>query len=371
MLGIMLRLGPRNCEAGLEGRREALVGSSGAPVMPFAAAVMAAMLPAAVELMLFRRVTRCAGLMEPTDSECECGRGLGREPAMLLECRCWLVGRIAMVSCKGQDGQRTIEAGQEGFKGTACLVDGHGAVGQFSTLGVLCSSGQARRLHGCRTKKNNTHRPGDRRLLTSGNVVWVEPSRSGLLWRLYRAAGDWREEWAGWRLAGGFAVHKNMWNVCGPLSDIVLHAGRTVSHAQGLGRAARLSRRGRHTGETRRCSESVRWGAGEMPGGQVGAGGQAGIFIADECTPCLVLVVSGGYGSGGVIGRLVNGQVFEREGERRGIFCSACSVVSVAEELGSGQARAGCYYGRCVCAAATARNATSIPRAPVGRGGLP
>ena len=94
-------LGPRNCEAGFEGRRSplAVVPSSGAPVMPLAAAAMAATLLAAVELMLFLRVTRCAGFIEPTERECECGRDLGSEPAIMFpECRCWLAGRTAIGS---------------------------------------------------------------------------------------------------------------------------------------------------------------------------------------------------------------------------------------------------------------------------------
>lgn len=78
----MLRLGPRNCAAGFEGLRWV---SSGAPDMPLAAAARAAMLLAAVVLMLFRRVTRCAGFIEAADIECECGRDLGSEPAMELE----------------------------------------------------------------------------------------------------------------------------------------------------------------------------------------------------------------------------------------------------------------------------------------------
>jgi hypothetical protein len=76
--------GPRNCEAGLDRRRPLLPPSSGAPIVPLAAAAMAAMLLAAVELMLFLRVTRCAGFME-LEIEDECGRDLGSEPAMLPE----------------------------------------------------------------------------------------------------------------------------------------------------------------------------------------------------------------------------------------------------------------------------------------------
>jgi hypothetical protein len=45
-----------------------------------------------------RRVTRWAGLMLPMDSECECGRALGSEPAMVLEWRCCVVGRTLMGS---------------------------------------------------------------------------------------------------------------------------------------------------------------------------------------------------------------------------------------------------------------------------------
>ena len=68
------RLGPRNCVAGFDRRRAGLwCGvSSGAPEMPFAAAAMAATLLPAVVLMLLRRVTRWAGLMLPTERECEC-----------------------------------------------------------------------------------------------------------------------------------------------------------------------------------------------------------------------------------------------------------------------------------------------------------
>jgi hypothetical protein len=84
--GCSASVGPRNCDAGLERRRELLLlPSSGAPIVPLAAAAMAATLLAAVELMLFRRVTRCAGFMVPTDSDDECGRDLGSEPAMLPE----------------------------------------------------------------------------------------------------------------------------------------------------------------------------------------------------------------------------------------------------------------------------------------------
>jgi hypothetical protein len=53
--------------------------------MPLAAAAIAAMLPAAFEVMLLRRVARWAGFIEAVDMECECGRALGREPAMELE----------------------------------------------------------------------------------------------------------------------------------------------------------------------------------------------------------------------------------------------------------------------------------------------
>ena len=53
--------------------------------MPFAAAAIAAMLPAALELMLLRRVTRCAGFIEAADIECEWGRDFGSEPAVELE----------------------------------------------------------------------------------------------------------------------------------------------------------------------------------------------------------------------------------------------------------------------------------------------
>ena len=102
-------LGPRNCVAGFEGRRVVLwVGSRGAPEMPLAAATMAATLLAADELMLFLRVMRCAGFMEPMDSECECWRDFGREPAVLLECRCWLAGRTEMGSW---DGGRVSDGG--------------------------------------------------------------------------------------------------------------------------------------------------------------------------------------------------------------------------------------------------------------------
>lgn len=91
-------MGPRNCEAGFERRRGTLLPSNGAPIVPLAAATMAATLLAAVELMLFLRVTRCAEL-ELTDSDDECGRDLGREPGMTLpECRCWLAGRVAIGS---------------------------------------------------------------------------------------------------------------------------------------------------------------------------------------------------------------------------------------------------------------------------------
>jgi hypothetical protein len=94
------KTGPLKCEADLDGRRtEAAEASRGAPDMPFAAAAMAALLlAAAVDDMLFLRVTRC-GCIEPTERECECGRDLGSEPAMLDECRCWLVGRAGMDSC--------------------------------------------------------------------------------------------------------------------------------------------------------------------------------------------------------------------------------------------------------------------------------
>lgn len=70
-----------------------LLSSSGAPDMPLAAAARAATLLAAVELMLFRRVARCAGCIELSEAECECCLGLGRELAILLECLCCVVGR--------------------------------------------------------------------------------------------------------------------------------------------------------------------------------------------------------------------------------------------------------------------------------------
>jgi hypothetical protein len=97
MAETLLRLGPRNCDAGFEGRR-VVADSRGAPDMPLAAAAMAATLLAAVDDMLFLRVTRCAWCIEPPDIECECGRDLGSEPAMLDECRCWLVGRAGVGS---------------------------------------------------------------------------------------------------------------------------------------------------------------------------------------------------------------------------------------------------------------------------------
>jgi hypothetical protein len=85
--GCSASAGPRNCDAGLERRRELLLllllPSSGAPIVPLAAAAIAATLLAAVELMLFLRVTRCAGFMVPVESEC--GRDLGSEPATLPE----------------------------------------------------------------------------------------------------------------------------------------------------------------------------------------------------------------------------------------------------------------------------------------------
>jgi hypothetical protein len=70
-------------------RREELVlllplPSSGAPIVPLAAAAIAATLLAGVWLMLFRRVTRCAAFRGPTDNDDECGRDLGSEPAMLV-----------------------------------------------------------------------------------------------------------------------------------------------------------------------------------------------------------------------------------------------------------------------------------------------
>ena len=40
-------------------------------VAPLIAAAIAATLLAVVELILFRRVTRCVGLREPRDTECE------------------------------------------------------------------------------------------------------------------------------------------------------------------------------------------------------------------------------------------------------------------------------------------------------------
>jgi hypothetical protein len=92
-------VGPLNCEAGFERRRGTLLPSSGAPIVPLAAAAMAAILLAAVELMLFLRVTRCAAFIGPTDSEDECGRDLGRDPGIMLpECRCWLAGRTVIGS---------------------------------------------------------------------------------------------------------------------------------------------------------------------------------------------------------------------------------------------------------------------------------
>lgn len=123
----MLRLGPRNWAAGFEGRRWF---SSGAPDMPLAAAANAAMLLAAVELMLFLRVTRWAGFIEAADSECECGRDLGSEPAMELEWRCWVEGRTAMGSCGRRSSQQAIDCE---FKGITCLEDSHG--GRWASAG--------------------------------------------------------------------------------------------------------------------------------------------------------------------------------------------------------------------------------------------
>lgn len=125
----MLRLGPRNCAAGLEGRRWA---SRGAPDMPLAAAAMAAMLLAAVELMLLRRVMRCAGFME-VDMECECGRDLGSEPAMELEWRCWLDGRTWMGSWMDREvsASNCSEGSGESVKEITHLEDSHGVEGQL------------------------------------------------------------------------------------------------------------------------------------------------------------------------------------------------------------------------------------------------
>ena len=112
MLAPNAMLGPLNCEAGFDERRGPLLllllpASSGAPDMPLAAAARAATLLTGVWLMLFLRVTRCAGLRLAADIECECGRFLGSEPTMVLdECRCWLAGRTFKGSCDRMDSQR-------------------------------------------------------------------------------------------------------------------------------------------------------------------------------------------------------------------------------------------------------------------------
>lgn len=98
--GCSASVGPLKCEAGFESLRGTLLPpSSGAPIVPLAAAAIAATLLAPVVLMLFLRVTRCAGFIELADSDVECGRDLGREPARLLpEYRCWLAGRTVIGS---------------------------------------------------------------------------------------------------------------------------------------------------------------------------------------------------------------------------------------------------------------------------------
>lgn len=71
------------------------------PETPFATAV-AATLFAAVDDMLFLRVTRCARFIEPTDNECEWVRDFeGRlEAVEVMESRCWLVGRAVVGSLR-------------------------------------------------------------------------------------------------------------------------------------------------------------------------------------------------------------------------------------------------------------------------------
>lgn len=126
-------LGPLNCDAGLEERRGPLLlplllaPSSGAPDMPLAAAAMAAMFVTGVWLMLFLRVTRCAGWRLAADMDCEWVRFLGSEPAMVLdECRCWLAGRTLMGSWIG--GSRSVQVLREQWQreavevGTLCTV---------------------------------------------------------------------------------------------------------------------------------------------------------------------------------------------------------------------------------------------------------
>lgn len=70
----------------------------------FIAAAIAAALLAAVDVMLFLRVTRCEGLMAPRETECEwCLEEDGRtgkldEGVAEVDSLCWLAGREACAS---------------------------------------------------------------------------------------------------------------------------------------------------------------------------------------------------------------------------------------------------------------------------------
>ncbi len=94
---------------------------------PFTAAAIATTLFAAVDVMLFRRVTRCAGLIEPTDREWEWIRDWreGKLEAVELEDgRCWLDGRGGCMSWNRQ-GQRAASssAGQRTTFETVIVAD--------------------------------------------------------------------------------------------------------------------------------------------------------------------------------------------------------------------------------------------------------
>ena len=135
--------GPRNCAVGLDGRRAPLLASMGAPAMPLTTAAIAAILFADVELMLFLRVTRCAELMVPAERDCECGRDLGSEPAMMVpECRCWLAGRTVMGSWITEEPSAMVKGGNCWTgDGCACLENSHPTIKKnFGHWCWLCSS---------------------------------------------------------------------------------------------------------------------------------------------------------------------------------------------------------------------------------------
>ena len=117
--------------------------------------------------MLFLRVDLCAWCIFPMDSECECGRDLGREPARLDECRCWLAGRATM----GSWGRQGVLARVNCIEGVgiaratgrsgAYLEDSH--VGEIIVLALFEVARKKRQSGSSQPKKSAQPRIGNLR----------------------------------------------------------------------------------------------------------------------------------------------------------------------------------------------------------------